>query len=368
MVSIEDIRCGRGLAWLRRQDAAKGPRLPGPVARVRIPPAAPLTLNSNHQPPNEVVKLLKVSNLFMVLPLVILLCAPASVQADEVRSVMRVEGPSTVKAGVWIISVEKVDPAGGTFTIDFYLWFKYGEIKPNIEFLNGSPSRIEKITERENYIEYRVKGTFVKPLDFRNFPFDEHLLTVELEDKECGVSKLVFEPDLEESGMDPELAIVGWSAGDFQIFAVEHSYPDENYSRLVFGVTIYRSKLSVVLKNFLPIIVITLISLLTFSISVKNFGQRVGICVTTLMSAVAYHLAALGALPPLGYLTLLDRVMLVVYTLFLYNLAVSVQAMRLVEGGKVAEAEKFETKMQNLLPMIIIILCAIYIGLIGLFA
>ncbi|MDI6819437.1 MAG: hypothetical protein QMC89_00830 [Candidatus Hodarchaeaceae archaeon] len=87
-------------------------------------------------------------------------------------------------------------------------------------------------------------------------------------------------------------------------------------------------------KNFLPIIVITLISLLTFAISVKNFGQRVGICVTTLMSAVAYHLAALGALPPLGYLTLLDRVMLVVYTLFLYNLAVSVQAMRLVEGER----------------------------------
>ncbi|MCS7131936.1 MAG: hypothetical protein NZ934_04335, partial [Hadesarchaea archaeon] len=165
-----------------------------------------------------------------------------------------------------------------------------------------------------------------------------------------------------------KLAIVGWNARDFQIYTTEHVYPDENYSRLVFGVTIYRSKLSVVLKNFLPIIVITLISLLTFSISVKNFGQRVGICVTTLMSAVAYHLAALGALPPLGYLTLLDRVMLVVYTLFLYNLAVSVQAMRLVEAGKVTEAERFETKMQNLLPAIVAVLCVVYIGLIGFFA
>lgn len=217
-------------------------------------------------------------------------------------------------------------------------------------------------------MEYRVKGIFVKPLDFRNFPFDERTLTVELEDKERGVSELVFEPDLDESGVDPELAIVGWGAKDFRIYEKEHVYPDENFSRLIFGVRIYRSKLSAVFKNFLPIIVITLISLLTFAISVKNFGQRVGICVTTLMSAVAYHLAALGALPPLGYLTLLDRVMLVVYTLFLYNLAVSVQAMRLVEGGKVAAAEKFETRMQNFIPALVAVLCLVYIGFIGFFA
>lgn len=305
---------------------------------------------------------------FALLALAVLLCILAF---DPLRARAAQEVSQTsesIKAGAWVISIEKVDPAAGTFTIDFYPWFKYQGVKPNIEFLNGTPSRFEKITERENYVEYRVKGIFVKPLDFRNFPFDEHFLTVELEDKERGISELRFEPDLEESGVDPELAIVGWNARDFKIFTTEHVYPDENYSRLVFGVTIYRSKLSVVLKNFLPIIVITLISLLTFSISVKNFGQRVGICVTTLMSAVAYHLAALGGLPPLGYLTFLDRVMLVVYTLFLYNLAVSVQAMRLVEAGKVEKAERFETKMQNLLPAVVAALCVVYIGLIGFFA
>lgn len=83
------------------------------------------------------------------------------------------------------------------------------------------------------------------------------------------------------------------------------------------------------------------------------------------MSAVAYHLAALSALPPLGYLTFFDRVMLVVYTLFLYNLAVSVQAMRLVEAGKVEQAEKFETHMQNLLPAVVVALSLIYIVALG---
>ncbi len=73
---------------------------------------------------------------------------------------------------------------------------------------------------------------------------------------------------------------------------------------LSLGVTVYRSKISAAFKNFFPILIITLISFLTFSISVKNFGQRVGICVMTLMAAVAYRLSALSGLPALGYLTL----------------------------------------------------------------
>jgi hypothetical protein len=252
--------------------------------------------------------------------------------------------------------------------VDFYLWFKYHDIKPDIEFLRGTP-RMDLVTEEErpteNYIEYRVRGAYVQPFDFRDFPLDEHFLSISLEDKNHDITELVFEPDLEESGIDPSLSVAGWDVKDFRIYVSEHAYPDETYSQLTFGLTVYRSKISAVLKNFLPIIIITLISLLTFAISIKNFGQRVGICVSTLMSAVAYHIAALSGLPALGYLTLFDRIMLVVYTVFLYNLLVSVQGMRLVEAGKVEEAEKFESRMQNLLPVLVVVLGIIYIWLFG---
>lgn len=276
--------------------------------------------------------------------------------------------PSRVKAGVWINSIEKVDTPAQTFSVDFYLWFKYHDIKPDIEFLRGTP-RMDLVTEEErpteNYIEYRVRGAYVQPFDFRDFPLDEHFLSISLEDKNHDITELVFEPDLEESGIDPSLSVAGWDVKDFRIYVSEHAYPDETYSQLTFGLTVYRSKISAVLKNFLPIIIITLISLLTFAISIKNFGQRVGICVSTLMSAVAYHIAALSGLPALGYLTLFDRIMLVVYTVFLYNLLVSVQGMRLVEAGKVEEAEKFESRMQNLLPVLVVVLGIIYIWLFG---
>ncbi|TDA33483.1 MAG: hypothetical protein DSO03_00075 [Hadesarchaea archaeon] len=294
--------------------------------------------------------------LLLALPLVLLLGLGSPVAAET---------PTKVKVGVWINAIEKVDLPSQTFTIDFYIWFKYKGEKPDIEFLKGTPSVISFIRQEgrngENYLEYRVKGVYVSSLNFRSFPFDEHLLRVELEDKYRGISELVFEPDEEESGLDPNLTIPGWQVKDFRLSVDEHVYPDENYSKFSFGVTVYRSKISAFFKYFFPILIITLISLLTFSISVKNFGQRVGICVTTLMSAVAYHLTALSGLPSLGYLTLFDRIMLVVYTLFFYNLIVSVQAMRLVEAGEVKRAEEFETKMQNLLPLLVLGLFFIYV-------
>lgn|GEM_PF-4790234 len=45
---------------------------------------------------------------------------------------------------------------------------------------------------------------------------------------------------------------------------------------------------------------------------------------------------------------------------------VSVQAMRLVEGGRVEQAEEFEIEMQNLPPLVFLGLFAVYVLLLGL--
>jgi len=61
--------------------------------------------------------------------------------------------------------------------------------------------------------------------------------------------------------------------------------------------------------------------------------------VTTLLSATAFHLALLSGIPPVGYLTSADRMMLSIYTIFLYNLSASVYIMRLVDAKKTEEAK-----------------------------
>jgi len=267
---------------------------------------------------------------------------------------------SQVKAGVWITSIDKVDLAAGTYSIDFYLWFIYDGTPPNFEFINGAPTRIEKTVEREGYVEYRVKATFVQQYDFKNFPFDTQHLDIMIEDKTRNITELEFIPDAEQSGLDTQAYIVGWQPREFGYQSYVHEYPGESYSRLVFTVLIQREVFPVFMKNFVPITLITLISLLSFAVSIQNYSQRISIGITTLFSAVAYHLATLGSLPPLSYLTLFDRVMLAIYSLFLYNIGVSVQGMRLVDRKQIDKATSFEDKAQKLLPVVALSLLILY--------
>ena len=109
----------------------------------------------------------------------------------------------------------------------------------------------------------------------------------------------------------------------------------------------------------LPITVITIISLLTFFIHPKNFGQRFGLAISTLMASSAIHLSILNSLTPTGYLTLADRMMLIVYIIFLFNLAVSVYIMRLVDKNKIEEAGKFPALIMRLLVVLTVVMVAI---------
>ncbi|MEM2313425.1 MAG: hypothetical protein QXN40_01495, partial [Candidatus Bathyarchaeia archaeon] len=67
----------------------------------------------------------------------------------------------------------------------------------------------------------------------------------------------------------------------------------------------------------------------------------------------------LSGIPPIGYLTFADRMMLSIYAIFLYNLSVSVYIMRLVDAKKNEEAQKFNKKALKLLAVLIIALATI---------
>jgi hypothetical protein len=134
--------------------------------------------------------------------------------------------------------------------------------------------------------------------------------------------------------------------------SVEHAFSGNVMSNFVFDLQVTRPFFSSLVKNVLPITVITIIGLLTFLIHPKNFGQRIGLAVSTLMAASAAHLSLLSALPSTGYLTLADRMMLIVYIIFLFNLATSVYIMRLVDQDKIEQAGKFNGQAAKMLVVI----------------
>jgi hypothetical protein len=146
-----------------------------------------------------------------------------------------------VKVGGWLNNVEKVDLAGNSYRLDFYLWFSFDPSQISLadvkqfEFINGSPIKTE-IDSNSSYIEYRIKGDFITSFDFSQYPFESHLLPVQLEHNNLDFTQLVYEPD-PESGTEKSANVAGWNLGALQTGVVEHAYPDQTFSRFTFSVT-----------------------------------------------------------------------------------------------------------------------------------
>ncbi len=285
-----------------------------------------------------------------------------SANAQTVTSV----NPAHVQVGVWLVNVEKVDLPASSYRLDFYLWFRFNpseisldQVK-NFEFINGAPTKYEVAAdEAQGYLEYRVKGDFLTTFDFTQYPFESHALPVIIEHKTLNISNIVFEQD-PTSTIEPTANVAGWNLGGFQTSVLEHEY-DETYSRFVFSVNLDRPIVSAFIKSVLPVSVITMISLLAFFMAPTNFAQRITLAVTTLLAATTFHLSLLNGIPPTGYLTFADRIMLSVYAIFLYNIAVSVFIMKLVDSKKFEDALKIKNRAMLFLPVLVTVLVVVQV-------
>lgn len=314
--------------------------------------------------------------LFLLIPFMILiytnniilgpqLFIPAFAQVDDTDASSPAARQYTI--GVYIINIGKIDLQTGSYDLDFYIWLasdeegvNFVQNAPKIDYMNAQRITVEPSRIEPDYWEARVKGTFLKNMDFRNYPFDKQQATVEVEGFET-VDKLVFVPDARNSGFDYLINVPGWNLGNSYSEVAVHDYPDESYSRYIFTFDIERAPLSSFLKTIFPIIIITTIAMLAFWMSPTNFPPRIGLAASTLLAAVAAHLNAANQLPPIGYLTLIDKVMIVVYALFLNNLLSMVLQMRLMDHKKEEQAVKVNSKMRKLMPVIIGVILAILI-------
>jgi len=278
-------------------------------------------------------------------------------------------GPKKYTVGVYLVNIGKIDVQTGSYDLDFYVWFAssdpgtdFTKEKPRFDFTNGLRFTADPMRIEPSYYEARVRGTFIKNMDFRNYPFDRQQVTIEVEGFET-VDRLVFVPDEQASGFDGLINVPGWNLGGSRSDVTVHEYPDSKYSRYVFTFVIERAALSSFLKTIFPVIIITTIAMLAFWMSPTNFVPRIGLAASTLLAAVAAHLNATNQLPPIGYLTFIDKIMIIVYALFLNNLLSMVMQMRLVDHKKEQEAVKVNARMRRLMPVIIGAILAVLVPL-----
>ncbi|MCX8190406.1 MAG: hypothetical protein N3F05_04235 [Candidatus Diapherotrites archaeon] len=266
---------------------------------------------------------MKAKILALTLFLVILL-AKLSTGADE---------PQEVEVGIYILNIGKFEVSTGSYTVDFYLSMKCRDAcdPSNFEFMNGRATSIDKLIDEPNEKFYRIQASLAENIDLKKYPFDEHFLTIQLEDKRNKSDKLVYVPDKKSAGVDPSVVIVGWDLLGYEQEVAEHFYEpyEETYSRFIFKIHIRRILLAAIIKTFLPVIFIVIAGLLALLIHEQDkLWTRIGINTSSLIASVMFHLNVTSSIPPVGYLTFADKFMISTYSILLLSLFSTVMMMR----------------------------------------
>jgi len=250
--------------------------------------------------------------------------------------------PPKMKIGVQLESVTGFDAAKGTYSAEFIMFFHCdGEpCKPEIDAVNAKAnlSKPEKLVNEKTYKVYKYKAEFNAMVDMADFPFDEHVLPIVLEDR----------AENEDSQWELDEKLTNFDAEKCKVPAFEPTQwlaavvKDDvgggtKVTQFRFGLEIKRKKFLGFLSNLLPPMVMAIFIMgATLFMKPKGAQGRLGGISGSLLALVMFHK---GALPPGGSLTLLDKFMIATYFVYVVNILLTVVMLRADDKKQEKKAE-----------------------------
>lgn len=236
-----------------------------------------------------------------------------------------------VFVGLYLNKIVNLDLKLNTYWFDFYVWFRWkGDLDPteSYEIMNGFEKWGQTtVSETEaprtlpggwNYRELHVETELHNPFSFEKYPLDQQTLRLSLEDKSYNYSELRYIPDMLHTKYNPETFLPGWKIEGQSFQSEKHYYTtnfgqigksNETFSRLNYDITISRyPRMLHIFKIFLPVAIILVMVFVIFFIPISFFEARVEISITGLLSLIALQMVLNETLPPVGYLTLTDKI------------------------------------------------------------
>jgi hypothetical protein len=268
--------------------------------------------------------------------------------------------PQVVEVGVYVVDFKSFNVEQGTVQANFYLSLRSdAPVSINdIEFVNGHAISVDTLTDTPDRKYYRIIAGFDADPDLRLYPFDRHLLDMEIESKTRDAGSFRFVIDENATGLDPESDLPGWEYGTTISSVESHFYePDElPYSRAVFTTAIKRDTTSTILKFFLPIMLIIIVSLSSLLMKVTT---RLGLNASMFLAAVLIHWRVADAIPLVAYATFLDIFMIITYGTLVMVLVSGILIMKFAEMKDTAKVDLVYRWSIRFIPALSIVLYTI---------
>lgn len=302
-----------------------------------------------------------------------------------------------VYTGIDITRLSQLNQKTSSFAADFYLWFRYGEnadlnnvIFPGAKSLiTGQPifepnNPIEStITEDGlNYKLYRVRGLFKAGFNLRDYPFDSQQLEITLQNERTPSNRLMYVTDtfgLRLSEVDQTSHNIQFNIpklwkfkglqyaretfrttsteGNPQLFNANNRV---DYSGFKASVTLQRRPLVFLIKNLLPLILLTLVPLTTLYFPRRLAKERPPVAVSALISGTVLLVGVYRQLPEIGYTVAIEYLFYVFFALSLLAILVGIVGDRMMLAGQTKRAVYLDYAARSLFFMTIFITVIVY--------
>jgi hypothetical protein len=252
---------------------------------------------------------------------------------------------------VFLEQLTKFDLGPGVYNGEFYLVFHCEKepCKPDPHPTNGKFTSKEQEKSGDPLVKiFKVKAELEAVVDLSEFPFDSHTLPLSVEDKSETVS-YHFDPALnaeylQEMGIastvNPLVKLAGWNIDkNMRAHVVKQKIGAMVDEQLVFDIAISRPTLASLFKTLVPVFFMVFVAGFTLLLKPKSAAGRLSAATGGLMTVVMFHLSATSSLPPLGYLTRMDKFMVATYLVYLINIMFAVAIVRLDEKKAERQAE-----------------------------
>ncbi len=265
-------------------------------------------------------------------------------------------GPEQVKIGIYIVDFNRVDVGAGTVGADFYLHLKSdAPVSVNdLELMNGMITSITTINDSPYEKEYRIIAVLTTEPDLSRYPFDRHTLVIKFEPRLRNEQEIILVTDPTENGLDPEADLPGWTLTGTGSHVTNKSYLRDEvpYSRAVFSYGVVRDAASTILKFFLPIMLIVIVSLSSLMMKVSS---RLGLNASMFLAAVLIHWRVADAIPLVAYATFLDLFMIITYATLVMVLVSGILILKFTETRDTVRVDRVNYWSIRIIPVITII-------------
>jgi hypothetical protein len=153
-------------------------------------------------------------------------------------------------------------------------------------------------------IKRRILAKLVTTMDFGNFPFDSHKVTVDMESFFYNAEEVIFSRDEDNIKMDPSMDDPTWTITKFELTVDNPTANTEELNSQIAGVLhISRKRTGAVNNLVVPLFLIVLMSLSQFYMHLDRFDVRVAVVSTAILTIMAFQYSIMIQLPKIAYLT-----------------------------------------------------------------